>query len=1710
MRKSTINKFICVLAVIMLLSVSMFMVFMRPVHADESITTDDVANLFTVTDGKGDPINSEVFAGKAELRTSAKYVYAYDKEDGSVIAEKMWASDQGPKSLEGIYIKSSTLNQKNEETLITFNNDVNLKTAEEGFKTLISFAIPNEGNNVFSPYNKSLDSFMGSRALDAIELLVEDVNDANNWFILVLSPHHGQHSAAYWHVRTSLNPSTYEKNNYQFVNGASLQVSYNNRPFNIQYDYVARKLHITDMNISTSINSVLMPQIDTAKITLRLLKNVTAQDDFTDMKGGKISGGLTMLNQICTADSEGPTNGLNASAANMYGTKTAPSIIINNVGGQTLVPEGYTSELIKTIDGAYATNGNGAFAIPAEAELIEGTNFTYGSRGYTFNAYNNFPILYKYTGGSVTPTVIYSCEDAMTYVNEPLELPRLLKKAVLADTVDVTDSHFVKLYDDEDVEVAGAIAAGKITVAEVGAYTLKFFSDEACQTLVASSKVTVSGALDYNNAVSNDANAKLIVSNGATLTEKSVLVKAADDIVVSGYQTNLVTDSIVKYNGKIDVNAMTADKAFAEMTSVPAVAGVPEITSFDLVLSDTDSRLVISVVGRGSTGDKLRISANAFSANILADPEDATLIAGQESGGEYTQFENRGFGSSTNIKFYYDATNKTVSAQVSGGAKTVIATFTRWAGFGVESTQDVEINNVKADGGALVLTSIGADSFAKPYNTQVLYKGVVNYEYTIPSVTNGFNPVTGELLNAQGITSKYAVLDPNGDDVTVTSGKFTPTVDGLYTVQYYARFGEVTYFDSIQVEVLAEGPAIEITTQDFSASYDKAQILDISASATTDLILDSDAVKVGMTVSVNGSAPIVLTGKTQRMGFSTGSYTLVYTATDCVGRTETATVQFEVVSNAIDLSVAKAIYEGVVGYPYAIPEVNVNLAGVFGERLTNEKVVYTNKLLKPEATEATDVTGSFTPDVAGIYNIEYHIVVDGKTFIASLPVKVYAEDAAPAIHIVTPTFAESYEDAQILEVTASSYTSIILDDSVKTVNTLTVDGTHVINITGKTQKVALSKGAHVLVYKAVDPIGREATKTINLTINSENIDLGLVKKVTDSIRNKTYEIPTIKFDDAKLFGERTTDVAPTYVAYSVNPSGVETLISNNTFKVNVAGEWKVKYVITVDGKTFIETMPVVVYQKAADAPEIIINAPEFKDTYTFTETLDIYATATTALSVDGSVKSLELKINNVAVPLYEGATYTFAPGTNRLRYTATDYTGRTQNLNITIVVDDSYIKLEGVQETSLVEVGESIVLSADDIVCLDENIAENKQFAEYNVAITVAKDGAAAEPYTQAITAAAGTYVVTYTASYKLNASDADYKDLSITRTITCKDICAPKFITNAVENLYAEGDAYVAYNGAELNFVGITAADGVFNGYENGEKVYDYSVDLTAGITVTLIEGTTVVPGKDNLPYDSVAGFKFTTEGSKKYVVKFSVSDGTNVTEMFYIINAKDVLYDVAFNGLTAGQQLEVNEEIDLNDYVVANNKLGSAEAGVTFKFEYVYGADTVIEIDDGKFTPGLIGNYKVIVKAIKGDVVEQASVNVVVKDTTAPVITINETNQTYSAGSTIFAYTATVADNYDSILSYKVYLVDGDEQVELKGNSFVAEKAGEYTLVYKAVDNAGNEAESKTVTIKVGAMAAGGGCNSSISMGLSINVIIVCAVISLIIIRRRKNEKN
>ncbi len=157
----------------------------------------------------------------------------------------------------------------------------------------------------------------------------------------------------------------------------------------------------------------------------------------------------------------------------------------------------------------------------------------------------------------------------------------------------------------------------------------------------------------------------------------------------------------------------------------------------------------------------------------------------------------------------------------------------------------------------------------------------------------------------------------------------------------------------------------------------------------------------------------------------------------------------------------------------------------------------------------------------------------------------------------------------------------------------------------------------------------------------------------------------------------------------------------------------------------------------------------------------------------------------------------------------------------------------------------------------------------------------------------------------------------------------------------------------------------------------------------------------------------------------------------------------------------------------VTACSNNGETTENIEYGVAYTlpYGAEVSVTAPNGKrvnivndqFIPDQDGTYKLVVKSAEGNKVT----NLVVTDTTAPVIKTNYIIRYAQVGDAVALPEVIVSDNHDKNLTYEAFVRSGDTDTKLTAD-YTFSKVGNHEIVLKSKDAKGNEAE-KSITYSV-----------------------------------------
>lgn len=264
------------------------------------------------------------------------------------------------------------------------------------------------------------------------------------------------------------------------------------------------------------------------------------------------------------------------------------------------------------------------------------------------------------------------------------------------------------------------------------------------------------------------------------------------------------------------------------------------------------------------------------------------------------------------------------------------------------------------------------------------------------------------------------------------------------------------------------------------------------------------------------------------------------------------------------------------------------------------------------------------------------------------------------------------------------------------------------------------------------------------------------------------------------------------------------------------------------------------------------------------------------------------------------------------------------------------------------------------------------------------------------------------------------------------------------------------------------------------------------------------------------------------EYIIRYVVSD-VSANES-YIERTIKVISSV-------GPTITLSGEIGKTQYVGQTITLPTATATGTTVALIVSFNGEVLETVDNKIAFDEAGMYAIVYKATSAEGVVSVKEFIItaIKDTEAPVMTVDFADKTVKLGSVITLSTATAADNVDGTVVVSVSVKFGTEDVQISDGGFTADKLGAYSITYFCKDSSGNFSEELfTITVEEngeqtndssnnagnngasdsanqngggGTNGCAGGCTGSIDAGVVGIMALACIVLP--IVRKRKSKE-
>ncbi|MCI6443916.1 MAG: hypothetical protein MR844_03125 [Clostridia bacterium] len=830
-----------VLALICVLSLGLAFTFYGRADKVNAADADEsrLKSLFVVTDGKNAIEKADVFFAEAELRTSAHNEISVD---GNTVSR---LSTQGQKKVGGVYIDRVTTGgtaATNEIMQVEYAKTLNL-TDNDFSIPLIKFAVPVDGNESFSyAYDKKV---FNTRNFDVADITVRDAVDSEKYFVITIYQQSNytetQIGCSYVFVRTSaMNEGKVDV--YRFVNGASFSTEYNNREFSFYYDYSENKLKVGDYNDSKKevfdLNAMGISAIDSAKITVRTIKNLKNQNSYTDIYGKS-----TVLNNF---------NTLTKSALK---TDKSAKIIITDIDGTNFAPTGGKRETVLTKDGAYikaAVTGD-EYLRGAVKRLPQPDN---APDGYV--VYDNYVLLTRMKG-------------AMVYIpdsSEGVDTENYFYNSA-SEYFEVTDGNFAN-----DTAILSSINGS----AEYSGIGFKLNNG---------AKIAYKGKVNLADKSAADKLIELFVTPEETKSGgeefSAIKIKFYDLHDGRNCINLLISQANDKQFTKITAYASWYDEQNGQTVTQNPLGYFLAIDKYSV---DFPSQATQSLYGKpvGSNGYLpitfyYESATKKLYATPVADKNNAktkglirdfslneTQMPIRESKVACVDGVWQGFSS--------DEVGVEISAQTVGG---------KVGNLSVLSIGDVDF---------------GAPHTVKPLITGI--KDIYYPLPLITDCYDPSTRVRVAMEDVSLVRRVFYVSD--GTEYEVENGKFLPDKAGEYRCEYYAATGDKTYRTDaiIKIDDASVAPALELNVSDYNKKYYGDCVLDVSATSGSGIYLGNTHLNATLKIYKDGEFvcdyDFAVDGE---KAFDEGVYKLEWTTSDALGRVVVKTVNFAVVYSDI-------------------------------------------------------------------------------------------------------------------------------------------------------------------------------------------------------------------------------------------------------------------------------------------------------------------------------------------------------------------------------------------------------------------------------------------------------------------------------------------------------------------------------------------------------------------------------------------------------------------------------------------------------------------------------------------------------------------------------------------------------------------------------------------------------------------------------------------
>ena len=1152
-------------------------------------------------------------------------------------------------------------------------------------------------------------------------------------------------------------------------------------------------------------------------------------------------------------------------------------------------------------------------------------------------------------------------------------------------------------------------------------------------------------ALDYDGAVSNSFG-DYFVASGCT-TDKYAATYTAyknDETTVfkqyNGYNAKFNgVGSSVEYKKAVDVTDNTGSDVIFEFIPAVEKQGTREFYKFSVYLTDEQNADKYIKLEFKANGDYY-IFVNASAKDGDTEFKSASKLNGayKADNGFQTGFGLSGYGgneSFQSIRLYWDNTKKTieVGAPKSNGSvtrNTVVRDFSIPDGeLGIDGYTGTEVfggftsgkikvkvvaENVITNYANMTFIAIDGEKFARPFGlTASECDAIAGDEITLPSVKDCWNVKSGKAI--ESVAAEIKVTDPKGGAVEVVNGKFTATVTGVYSAKYYTEQDGVTYL--AEYEITAGSNKNNNFYESFKASDCTPSEQAVTYTALTNKETEYKVYN-GYHVKFNKRGAIV-------------EYNKAVDVTDNTGND----VIFEFIPS-VEKQGTREFYKFNV---YFIDEQDENKYIKLEFKANQQYYTFIN-------ASAKDGDKEFKP--ASKYQGAYYSDADndrGNGFQTGFGTSGYGGTQS------FQSYRIYWDNAKkTIEVGASREGNSVVRDFSIPDGELGIDG-----YTGNDAFGGFTSGKVKVRVEADNVLTSYANMTF-ISIDGESFARSSgVTLISKGVAGKKYALPAPSevYDVQKGAIGKAADVK--YTATVKDPDGESVAIEDGAFIPTKTGEYEITYEARYNGNGSVsKTILTVVSEDGA--PEIILETPTFESEYFGKQTLNLIADASSELYYNSSYKptiTLEISVGGGEFTAVEPTEDTqVGYGKYELKYTATDYVGRTVQKTLKFEVRRNRLSFaDGVNETSVYNDGESIEVSQGDVVLYDAEA--DGDFATKTVTIEIAHDEGEFEPYDDEYEFGTGKYTVKYTVAYALVEGGETYT-ATATRTIVINDLIPPVFGKGCtVENVYKDfrnKDTHNTYyvittTGKTVKFSNFTASD----------TRKDGTVDLTSAITVRYKKGDDL---QTIVNYDKENGLSFVAEKDTVYCYSFVVSDGSNEVSRNYIIAVKDFWLTAEFGEDEYGA--EIGKEFAYEDKLTVKSVDGTSIDGATIKWEFDG------EELSGKLVPSKKGNFVLKAVITAGDQTVELTTVLAVKGVKQPIISVNEETLTVTVGE-YFDLPKASAEGGEGKIAIKIFITAPDgNKTQINGETAVVNDEGEYTITYEATDSVGTTA---TKTVKV-----------------------------------------